>query len=100
MDECADGIDGCAQTCTNSEGSYTCSCDSGNTLSIDNLNCEGKKYCNLISRSITIIIIDVDECATNNGGCEQICTNTNRSFVCSCDIRHILATDNFNCEGT
>ena len=43
VDECANDTDGCAQTCTNSEGSYTCSCVSGNTLSTDNLNCEGKK---------------------------------------------------------
>ena len=47
----------------------------------------------------TLIIIDIDECATNNGGCLQICTNTNTSFVCSCDTRHILAADNFTCEG-
>ena len=42
VDECADGTGGCAQTCTNSNGSYTCSCVSGTILSIDNLNCEGK----------------------------------------------------------
>ena len=100
VDECANGTDGCAQTCTNSEGSYTCSCDSGYTLLTDNLNCEGKKILQSeISRSTTLIIIDIDECATNNGGCAQICTNTNPSFVCSCDMRHILAADNLTCEG-
>ncbi|CAL1526060.1 unnamed protein product [Lymnaea stagnalis] len=28
--------------------------------------------------------LDVDECAKNNGGCEQICSNTAGSYHCSC----------------
>ncbi|RUS74445.1 hypothetical protein EGW08_017783, partial [Elysia chlorotica] len=27
---------------------------------------------------------DIDECGTNNGGCEQICTNTDFGATCSC----------------
>jgi hypothetical protein len=42
IDECADGIDGCAQVCTNSPGSYTCSCNSGFVLSVDNHRCNGE----------------------------------------------------------
>ncbi len=46
-----------------------------------------------------MIIIDVDECQVNNGGCDQTCTNTDGSFICSCDPGLILSDDNFNCEG-
>ena len=43
---------------------------------------------------------DVDECATNNGGCVEICTNTNRAFECSCSTTgYKLAADNLNCTG-
>ena len=42
---------------------------------------------------------DIDECATNNGGCEVTCTNTDGSFECSCDTGYILAPDNLNCDG-
>ena len=31
-----------------------------------------------------MICADIDECATNNGGCTQTCTNTIGDFMCSC----------------
>ena len=42
IDECAQGIAGCAQTCTNVVGNYTCSCDSGYDLASDGHLCDGK----------------------------------------------------------
>ena len=30
-------------------------------------------------------ILDIDECQTSNGGCEQVCTNTVGLFECSCN---------------
>ena len=42
----------------------------------------------------------MDECATDNGGCVEICTNTNRAFECSCgSTGYTLAADNMNCVG-
>lgn len=33
---------------------------------------------------------DVDECATNNGGCQHDCTNTMGSYRCSCHNGYVL----------
>ena len=42
IDECNEGIDNCAQNCTNTIGSYACSCYSGYVLNSDGLTCSGK----------------------------------------------------------
>ena len=39
MDECSDGNGGCSQTCTNTPGTFTCSCDNGYLQ--DGANCNG-----------------------------------------------------------
>ena len=41
IDECAKDIDSCDQICTNTPGSYNCSCQKGFKLSRDALNCQG-----------------------------------------------------------
>ena len=40
---------------------------------------------------------DVDECEENNGGCEQMCTNTPGSFSCNCRPNYYLAVDGQTC---
>ena len=30
------------------------------------------------------VLTDINECDTNNGGCEQQCINANGSFSCTC----------------
>lgn len=30
------------------------------------------------------VLTDIDECAVNNGGCSQTCTNSAGEFQCSC----------------
>ena len=42
INECAEGADGCAQTCTDTEGSYTCSCGVGYELGHDQHGCDGQ----------------------------------------------------------
>ena len=37
-----------------------------------------------ISRyTVAVIVLDVDECLTDNGGCTQICDNIAGSYQCS-----------------
>lgn len=42
IDECTKGTDNCTQTCTNTLGSYTCSCGDGYILNTDSITCDGK----------------------------------------------------------
>ena len=42
INECVDTTHNCAQVCTNTAGSFTCSCNSGYTLAADGHSCEGK----------------------------------------------------------
>ena len=44
IDECAEDRDGCAQTCTDTDGSYVCSCTTGYRLANDSLGCDGESY--------------------------------------------------------
>ena len=37
-----------------------------------------------------IIPLDVDECSSNNGGCEQGCHNVVGSHICSCRLGYYL----------
>ena len=43
--------------------------------------------------------IDIDECATANGGCEQECENTPGSHQCQCGAGYVLDTDGMSCRG-
>ena len=42
---------------------------------------------------------DIDECSTDNGGCEQECTNPTGSFFCSCNEGFTLNADGMSCDG-
>ena len=99
IDECASDNGGCSQTCTNTEGSFECSCGTGYSLAIDGLDCNGMYSIVTWITKLTIIITDVDECQVNNGGCNQTCTNTEGSFKCSCDMGYTLRMNNLSCDG-
>ncbi|MBL8940529.1 MAG: hypothetical protein JNM69_38645 [Archangium sp.] len=59
-------------TCTNTPGSRTCACNAGYT-------------------GTGVTCSDVDECATNNGGCSAnaTCTNTPGSRTCACNSGYV-----------
>ena len=44
------------------------------------------------------VILDKDECATNNGGCQHICRNTIGSYYCSCQQGFVLHENNHDCK--
>ena len=41
IDECLEGLDGCDHNCTNTDGSYYCTCIDGYVLESDNHTCTG-----------------------------------------------------------
>jgi Putative metal-binding motif/Complement Clr-like EGF-like len=74
------GVTSCgAGSCVATLDSYQCSCPEGYTGS-------GTQSC-----------VDVDECATNNGGCAQLCNNAVGASSCECSTGFALAADGKGC---
>lgn len=46
------------------------------------------------------LLLDIDECAVNKGGCSYKCVNQIGSFYCECPVGSVLMTDGFTCKGT
>ena len=46
-----------------------------------------------------LFIVDVNECNTNNGGCEDSCVNTDGSYYCTCDTGYSLDSNKHDCNG-
>jgi len=45
------------------------------------------------------VYLDNDECATDNGNCDDICVNSLGSFHCSCQEGFSLTSNGIDCEG-
>ncbi len=101
IDECVEESDDCAQNCMNTMGSYTCGCNLGYQLSPDQRSCLGVCLFLVKERQLLMLCVysDINECLTNNGGCEQNCNNTEGNFYCSCGSRYSLDSNGFNCSG-
>lgn len=82
INECSEGTSGCSQICSDTDGSYLCSCQSGYQLDTNNHTCN-----------------DINECTVNNGGCQEMCQNTNGSYGCLCPAGYSLDNNNVNCTG-
>ncbi|XP_067929104.1 uncharacterized protein [Watersipora subatra] len=78
---CSDRNGGCHHTCvTDSPSSFHCECASGFALQADERIC-----------------LDINECLTNNGGCDYICQNTKGSFTCGCEPGLRLSANSRSC---
>lgn len=115
VNECVTCNGSCSQICSNTIGSYTCSCAAGYMLSVDNRTCLGTHF--VITCSTCILILyniilykscfslssqanrDINEWATFNGNCSQLCSNTIGSYMCSCFVGYFLSADSRTCEG-
>ncbi|CAH1253065.1 MUC4 [Branchiostoma lanceolatum] len=85
-DECSYLIDDCnpdISDCENTVGSYNCRCHDG--------------YFS-VNRTYCIDVVHVDECATDNGGCEQNCVDSLTSYHCTCNDGYNLAADGHACN--
>ena len=49
--------------------------------------------------SANYLHLDINECETDNGGCDQNCNNTMGSFACSCDPGYDSDNDGVSCNG-
>jgi len=79
IDECQSSP--CSEACTNTPGSFFCSCTSkGFSLAPDGVSCSDMT------------------CMENNGGCEQICQPVgSSSYICACHLGYKLKADKHNC---
>ena len=63
-------------------------------------SCSIRQFVSIAIHFLFIIFCtDVNECAIDNGGCEQVCNNTVGSYYCSCHSGYRLDVDDHRCHG-
>ncbi|XP_041472517.1 uncharacterized protein LOC121421785 [Lytechinus variegatus] len=83
INECELSTDVCSNgNCTNTDGSYFCTCSEGFQLGNGNASCR-----------------DINECLGNHG-CNQTCINSRGSYSCLCNPGFELDDDGFTCSDT
>ena len=91
----------------NEIGYFRCSCPTGYRLDDTFSTCVGT-LCLIQENSfnrITLLVLclchvtDVDECEEGISGCTQECTNSDGSFVCSCNVGYLLESNGKTCTG-
>ena len=46
-----------------------------------------------------LLVTDINECASSNGGCVGTCHNTAGSYYCTCSSGYTLGSDGHSCNG-
>ena len=98
INECNDIPSPCEDVCTNTIGSYACSCSSSGEYVTEDGRCSGDVI--VIAMMVLLIIhncTDVDECATP-GRCQHECHNLVGGYHCTCDTGYRLVNGH-NCTG-
>ena len=104
INECTTMNGNCSELCSNTAGSYECSCNAGHQLASDGSTCIGEIYYFSTDTSVytalnSPLLKDINECLLNNGFCSQVCVNTNGSFYCLCRSGFQLGDGNADCKG-
>lgn len=112
-DECSNSyLNDCKQICTNTMGSYLCSCYRGYRLA--GTTCTGDclylclcKYtmwfclCLMWSKRDVYLagslVTDIDECTEGTSGCQHHCINAVGHYNCSCVEGYSLQPDGVSC---
>ncbi|CAH1254189.1 SCUBE3 [Branchiostoma lanceolatum] len=83
VDECLYNLHMCGPNakCSNTIGSYTCTCEAGFQLQSDGVTC-----------------LDMNECASDNGQCSDLCVNLEGSYRCACRTGGKLRPNGKDCE--
>ena len=97
--ECNDGTHLCEHICTNTAGSYRCSCNSGYTLSNNGFSCNGRQELFCVIPYYCILWLDIDECTAGTDMCAHNCLNTLGSYTCTCRQGYSLSLNNRTCNG-
>ncbi|XP_053386927.1 uncharacterized protein LOC123542089 isoform X2 [Mercenaria mercenaria] len=81
IDECAVSNGKCEHNCTNTDGSFECTCKDGFRVnSRDTLKCK-----------------DINECEEAIHNCDQLCNNTQGGFICQCYAGYRFNTTLWSC---
>ena len=55
-------------------------------------------YIAILASSLSLPL-DINECSINSDNCDQLCTNTEGGFNCSCNDGFLLQSDMRSCIG-
>ena len=106
INECKLGTDLCAHNCTDTYGSYRCSCLTGYASASDGISCTGniigytKSFFGKLPYAIFLhLSLDIDECTAGTATCSQVCHNTMGSYGCGCRPGYALDTNQRTCIG-
>ena len=56
-------------------------------------------HAKILLKNVFDLSSDIDECATANGRCSQVCVNRPGSYECRCKSGYALADDKKTCVG-
>jgi len=93
---CDNNNGGCSQICTNNNGQPQCSCNAGYTQS--GQNCIENQVQPNPEPLPNPQPLPIDPCESNNGFCEQTCTNYMGQPYCSCMTGFVLSVDQRSCD--